>query len=295
MSEQPKISVIMSVHNGERFLSEAIDSIMVQSCKDFEFFITDDGSSDQTSTILARYAERYPQIRLFQNKKCKGLPASLNIMAKCAQGKYLARMDADDIAHQNRFEHQVKVMDGEPNIDVCFTGVNLMSEDGRMICARRVPSSFKTILALLPYVNYFTHPTAMLRKSSFKKVGGYNELFLLGQDWELWQRMVANGMRLRIINDTLLNYRINIHGSSMKLSYSSAKSGAFFEANILIQNGQRVRAISLLPELSAYECFEFFVRFLMPHSLFISLVKLRAKYSKTSPQQRLLEQENDKD
>ena len=136
MTNRPSLTVIMSVHNGERYLEAAIDSILAQSFTDFEFFVTDDGSSDRTSSILTNYAERHPQIRIFRNESSAGLPSCLNMMAGKARGKYLARMDADDIAHENRFEKQVEFMDCEPAIDVCFTNVNFMNEEGRIICAK---------------------------------------------------------------------------------------------------------------------------------------------------------------
>lgn len=292
MSENPKITVIMSVRNGERYLGAAIDSILAQSFTDFEFFITDDGSSDMTSSILTDYKERHPQISIFRNESSMGLPSCLNMMAGKARGKYLARMDADDLAHTNRFERQVAFMDRFSDIDVCFTNVNFMTEKGRIICARLVPSSSKSILELLPYVNYFAHPTAMLRNSSFKEIGGYNELFFKGQDWELWQRMVANGMRLEIIREVLLDYRLHTQGNSSQLSGSTMKSEAFSEANILVQNGCRPQALSLLHKLSFFECFELLVRFFMPWSLLFLFIKLRAKHSKNSPQRKLLEQGN---
>lgn len=292
MTNCPSISVLMSVYNGEKYLESAIRSILEQSHTDFEFFIVDDGSSDSTSSILAEYAERHPQMRIFRNENSMGLPSCLNMMAGHARGKYLARMDADDIAHRNRFERQVELMDRFSDIDVCFARVNLMNQEGRIICARSVPSSSSAILNLLPYVNYFAHPTAMLRTSSFRKIGGYNQFFLIGQDWELWQRMVAHGMRLEMVQEVLLDYRLHTQGSSSKLSGSAMKSEAFFEANILIQNGRRFRALSLLRKLSFFEYFEFFVRFFMPQPLFLFLVKLRARYSKSSPQQKLYGQGN---
>ena len=292
MPENPKITVIMSVRNGEKYLEAAIDSILAQSFPDFEFFITDDGSRDETSSILTNYAECHPQIRIFRNESSIGLPSCLNMMAGKARGKYLARMDADDISHENRFERQVEFMNRFVDIDVCFANVNFMNEEGRIICARVVPSSSKSILKLLPYVNYFAHPTAMLRTTSFREIGGYDELFLKGQDWELWQRMVAQGMRLDIIREVLLDYRLHAQGNSSQLSGSNMKSDAFSEANILIQNRSKLQALSLLHKLSFFECFELLVRFLMPRGLFLFLIRLRVKYSKHSPQRTLLEQGN---
>jgi len=295
MNEQPQITVILSVLDGERFLNAALDSILTQSFQDFEFLITDDGSSDLTATILNDYADRHNNIRLFRNNNSLGLPRCLNMMAKKARGKYLARMDADDIAHVHRFKRQIELMENRPDLDVCFTDVDFMTEDGRIICARKTPSTITAILDMLPLISYFTHPTAFFRHSSFKKAGGYNELWLKGQDWELWQRMANAGMRMEILEETLLDYRLNMTGSSLRLlSGSAAKSEKYLEANILAQNGQKIRALSLFSALSFLERLNLFARVLMPQSLFFFLVKVRAKYLSNSPQKRLLAQINSK-
>ena len=215
------------------------------------------------------------------------------MMAKIARGKYLARMDADDIAHVHRFKRQIEFMENRPDIDVCFTNVNFINDEGRFICARKTPSTIAATLDILPFINYFAHPTAFFRHSSFKMIGGYNELWLKGQDWELWQRMANAGMRMEIIGETLLDYRLNMTGSSLRLlSGSGAKSEMFLEANILAQNGQRIRALSLLPTLPFFERWELVVRALMPQKLFFILVKIWAKYSKNSVQNKLLAQVN---
>lgn len=292
MTNHPSITVIMSVRNGEKYVEAAIDSILEQSYTDFEFFIMDDGSCDNTLSIITSYAKCSSQIRVFHNKTSQGLPTCLNSMAGHARGKYLARMDADDIAHENRFERQVEFMNLKPDVDVCFANVNLMDDEGQIVCARKVPSSSKSILKLLPYINYFAHPTALLRTSSFREIGGYDDLFFHGQDWELWQRMVSNGMRLEMINEILLDYRLNMQGNSMKLSGSRRKSDAFFIGNILITNGKRMEALLMILRLPIFEIPEYFIRLIMPNFLFLAMVKIRAQASNSSVQVMLMKQKN---
>ena len=291
MKTCPKVTVIMSVRNAESYLRVAIESILDQSYKDFYFFVTDDGSEDETLNILKYYCEKNQNMRLFVNDKPLGLPKSLNAMAEAAETIYLARMDGDDFADPVRFERQLKVLESEPEVDACFTEINFMNEEGRVICRRKSPKSTSKIIKLLPYINYFAHPTAMLRASSLKKIGGYNERFLTGQDWELWQRMLSADMRFRTIPEALLNYRVHPKNNSGMLSRSSRKSEYFFEAALLMQNGSKLRALKLIPRLNIGELPEVFIRFFLPRYVYISLIKLRSKYSSNSPVKKLMSQD----
>ena len=291
MTTCPKVTVIMSVRNAESYLRVAIESILDQSYKDFYFFVTDDGSEDETLNILKYYCEKNQNMRLFVNDKPLGLPKSLNAMAEVAETIYLARMDGDDFADPVRFERQLKVLESEPEVDACFTEINFMNEEGRVICRRKSPKSTSKIIKLLPHINYFAHPTAMLRASSLKKIGGYNERFLSGQDWELWQRMLSADMRFRTIPEALLNYRVHPKNNSGMLSRSSCKSEYFFEAALLMQNGSKLRALKLIPRLNIGELPEVFIRFFLPRYLYIILIKLRSKYSSNSPVKKLMSQD----
>ena len=291
MSKEPKISVIMSVRDGGEFLKSAIESILSQSYKDFEFLIANDGSVDNTVEILSEYAQLDSRIHIFNNEKSIGLPASLNILAQSARGCYLARMDADDISLKERLEIQFDYMERKISVDACFGSVNLITHEGIFLCMKWLPRDMNKVVKLLPYINCFAHPTAMIRASSFHKVGGYNELYLKGQDWDLWKRMVAESMRLEIIREVMLNYRLNQYGNSADLSSSSHKSKEFFEANILIQNGHRLKALSLLKSISIFEQPAIILRFCTPMHLFRFLVKIKAKYFYKSAQKILMDQQ----
>ncbi len=109
MKEKPRVTVLMSVYNGEKYLREAIDSILNQTFKDFEFLIIDDGSTDSSADIIRSYTDF--RIRLIQNEKNIGLTRSLNKGLKLAKGEYIARMDVDDISLPIRFEKQVSFLD----------------------------------------------------------------------------------------------------------------------------------------------------------------------------------------
>ena len=122
---QPKVSVVMSAYNGERYLREAVESILNQTFNDFEFIIIDDGSTNSTGQILSSYAAQDPRIVLIRNRENIGLTKSLNKGLALARGEYIARMDADDVSLPNRFSEQVCSDDG--------TFASRETEDGGII------------------------------------------------------------------------------------------------------------------------------------------------------------------
>lgn len=290
MTHTPAISVIMSVRNNGDTLTTAIKSVLTQSIDDFEFLIMNDGSTDNTADILAGLADGDKRIVLFSNEKTQGLPTSLNMLASRARGRYLARMDGDDKCHPERFERQLSLMEASKDIDVCFTIVNLMSHNGEFICTKWIPKKVSTILACMPYINFFAHPTAMMRKSSFEIVGGYNAVFQRGQDWELWMKMIAHKMSFGYVREALLDYRLNKNGNSSALSKSSVKSDYFQRANILIQNKNRLKSIPWILRCQRLEFLELLVRFFMPTFLFLFMLKVRTFYSPNAGSNRLLSQ-----
>ena len=128
MSEavQPKISVVMPAYNAENYIREAIDSILAQTFRDFEFLIIDDGSTDHTVEIIRSYSDS--RIRLYQNERNMGVAATLNRGLDLARGEYIARMDADDISLPERFAKQAAYMDAHPDVAVCGSNIILFSE-----------------------------------------------------------------------------------------------------------------------------------------------------------------------
>jgi glycosyltransferase involved in cell wall biosynthesis len=178
----------MSVYNGEKYLREAIDSILNQTFKDFEFLIIDDGSTDSSAEIIRSYTDS--RIRLIQNEKNIGLTRSLNKGLKLAQGEYIARMDADDISLPERLKKQVKYLDNHPEIGVLgtrFFEIDMNGNVRREIC---IPLDKRNIEKQLYRVNCFCHSSTMMRMSCIKKVGLYDETLKYAQDYELWLRMI---------------------------------------------------------------------------------------------------------
>ena len=147
-NDRPEISVIMSVFNGEKYFSEAIESILNQTFTNFEFLVIDDCSKDDSFNILNTYAEKDSRIRLFRNNKNQGLANSLNILVKKTKGKLVARMDADDISLPDRLEKQYKYCMNDPKLAICGTYIEMFGDIVEMK-PRKLPLKHEDIEANL--------------------------------------------------------------------------------------------------------------------------------------------------
>lgn len=133
IKKEPKISVVMSVYNGERYLGEAVESIFNQTFSDFEFIIINDGSTDRTPEILTEIDD--PRAKVI-NQPNRGLTASLNRAIRLAKGEYIARMDADDISEPTRLERQVEVLDRDPDVVLVACWYEVIDEKGNFLAHR---------------------------------------------------------------------------------------------------------------------------------------------------------------
>lgn len=202
----PSISVIMSVHNGAKFLSEAVESILGQTYTDFEFIIVDDASIDESVQILADFAAADKRIILLRNESKRGLAASLNL-ALAAAAPLVVRMDADDISLPGRLALQKKLMDEHPEVAVLGGGVRFLDnygvETGEWILSG---TSEEIKDNLLEYGPPFAHSSVIMRKEALLDVGGYREIFPCAQDYDLWLRM-AERFSLATHSEVILCYR----------------------------------------------------------------------------------------
>jgi len=159
------ISVIMAVFNGEKYISEAIDSILCQTYLKFEFIIINDCSNDQTYAILESYEKKDARLIIYRNNKNLGLTKSLNIGLKLSKGKYIARMDADDISHPTRFAKQVSFMGKHPETGILGTAYEVIDEEGKLIHCSSQPTEDEGIRWQTLFHNSFCHPSIIVRKS----------------------------------------------------------------------------------------------------------------------------------
>jgi glycosyltransferase involved in cell wall biosynthesis len=185
----PKVSVVMSAYNAEKFLEEAVESILRQIFIDFEFLIVDDASTDKTSSILKNFSYKDPRIKIITNEENIGLTKSLNKALGLSRGEYIARMDADDVSYPNRLEDQVRFLDSHSDIGIVGGAANSMDEHGTVTGEIHYPTQSKELKRILINYNPFIHSTLMFRSSVLKKAGGYNEKFHYAQDHELLLRI----------------------------------------------------------------------------------------------------------
>jgi hypothetical protein len=203
----PVVSVAMSVFNGERFLREAVESILNQTFRDFEFIIINDGSTDGTAAMLDSYAGSDSRVRVYHQEN-KGLIESLNRGCGLAQGKYIARMDADDIAVKDRLQWQIEFMERHTEIGVVGGAVEIIDSAGRAFYSSRHPVTDEQIKSTVLQHCPFTHAAVMIRKEALLSVGGYRGLFVDAEDYDLWLR-IAERWGLANLEAVVVKYRIH--------------------------------------------------------------------------------------
>lgn len=219
---QPLISVVMPVFNGQEYIHSAIESILGQSCADFEFIIIDDGSTDNTAQIVKKFQEIDSRIILISRAN-KGLSRSLNEGIDLASGALIARMDADDIALSERFKNQLAWLK-LTGADICGSWIECFG--GGSSAVYRHPQSDVAIKTGLLFGCLLAHPTVMIKAPLIKALK-YDSDWNRAEDYELWTRIALAGAKFTNIPEVLLRYRVH---SSQVSTASSA------EQKLLSQN-----------------------------------------------------------
>lgn len=203
----PIVSVVMSVYNGERFLREAVESILDQSFLEFEFIIINDGSTDFTAEMLDSYQKNDPRVHVYHQEN-RGLVESLNRGCGLAQGSYIARMDADDISVKNRLMWQVDFMEKHPEVGVLGGAAEIIDTTGNSLRTAANPIEDHEIRYALLDDCPVWHPTVLMRKDVFVSVGGYRKVVFGAEDYDLWLR-IADHYQLANLEAVLLHYRLH--------------------------------------------------------------------------------------
>lgn len=237
--KRPKVSVVMSVHNGEKYLQQSIDSIVNQSFLDYEFIIINDGSIDNTQRILEENAEKDSRIRILKHNNI-GLTKSLNIGIKNATSYLIARQDADDVSHLNRLAIQYDLMHSSNDVVLC--GSNGIKRYGSSRKEVIMPTIFSSdnIHEKLFARNPFVHTSVMFRKQVFNKVGKYNEQFIMAQDFELWMRMSKCG-RIHYFDKPLVVRRV--HDEMISRNFKIKQFKYIMKARIINHNNNYLMLI----------------------------------------------------
>ncbi|MGV3216514.1 glycosyltransferase family 2 protein [Clostridium perfringens] len=203
------VSVVMSVYNGEKYLKESIESILNQTYKNFEFIIINDGSSDGSERIINEYRKKDSRIKIINNIKNKGLIYSLNKGIEESSGKYIARMDADDIALTNRLEKQVEFMESNPELVMSGTEAYFFI-DGLKLIKRKYNAIIdeNKIKATLIFSSCFVHPTVIMRRDILIDNNlRYKEEYKHAEDYGLWCE-ISSKYKVSNLEEPLLKYRV---------------------------------------------------------------------------------------
>lgn len=208
MQSDPLISVVMPVYNGRRYLAEAMDSILAQTVRDFEFICVDDGSTDDSAAIISEYSKRDARVRLFSRPNT-GVWKALNDGIEASRGRLIARMDADDVSLPNRFEKQLAFLEAHPEVVAVGCPVLVMDADGAPL--REMPDpprwTHEEIDAahLTGGGQVFFHPALIFRRSALERIGLYRN-WPAAQDLDLFLRLAEIG-KLANVREILLKYR----------------------------------------------------------------------------------------
>ena len=207
MNVEPTVSVILPVWNGQRFLAEAIDSMTRQTLDAVEVLVVDDGSTDRTRPIALELARRDPRVLVIALAHA-GLAHALNAGIQMARGRYLARMDADDISCPSRLEKQVAFLDADPGCVAVGCDLDVIDEAGEPIGALAFPREHREIVDALISRGALSlaHPAVVMRTDACLAVGGYRAVTFPGGETDLWLRLSSVG-RLANLPEPLLRYR----------------------------------------------------------------------------------------
>ena len=188
-NEVPRVSVILPVYNCEKFLLDAIESILNQTYSDFELLVIDDASTDGTRSILMGQSDH--RIRVLRNERNRGIPFCRNLGVREAKGEYIFPMDADDVAVANRVEVQVQYLEENLNTYLVGSNVIIIDENGRELRQESFPQTNRDIMKTIFVHNPFVHSTVAIRATAFRECGLYDERFPMGEDYELFLRLAS--------------------------------------------------------------------------------------------------------
>lgn len=206
----PLVSVVMPVHNAERFLREAIASVLAQTHPSLELVLVDDGSSDGSWEIAKELARQDPRVRVFQNAQNLGIVKTRNraFLEADPKSRYLAVLDSDDVCLPDRLAKQVAFLEAHPDHGIVGGHTLIIDAQGTVIGQRLYPTSHEQIARVITRYNPIAQPTVMIRRSALEAVGPYDERYPRCQDYELWLRIAAR-YKLANLDAFTLKYRVS--------------------------------------------------------------------------------------
>jgi teichuronic acid biosynthesis glycosyltransferase TuaG len=210
MAHEPKVSVILTVRNGERHIHAAIESIIAQTLKDWELIIIDDGSSDQTAAIIETFANANTRIKLIRTPGV-GRAVALNMALERAQAPYVANIDVDDPSHPQRLDILVNAMESASLYAVIGTRSLYLVEDEQprwQIYSALEPAEIRDVTKTLARYNPISHSSVIMRTDALRNVNGYRTL-RSSLDYDLWTRLAQAGYKLGVLSTVLASKRLH--------------------------------------------------------------------------------------
>jgi hypothetical protein len=235
LGRPPRVSVVLPVHKSEAYVGAAVESILAQSFGDWELLAADDGLSHATSAILQSFAARDARVKVVL---AAGAPfvAKLSRGVALSQAGLVARMDADDIAHPDRFARQVAFLDAHPEVAVVGSAVALIDAHGHALRDVQYPESPAAVAALLATGSALAHPSVMMRRAAVLAVGSYRSAYEYAEDYDLWLR-IAERYKLANLPERLLLYRQ--HADKLSNAFAGQQALATRVAQFAAQRRRR--------------------------------------------------------
>jgi glycosyltransferase involved in cell wall biosynthesis len=199
------VSVVLPVRNGERFVREAIESILRQTYADLEVVVVDDGSTDGTVEVVTSLGD--DRLRALR-QEAAGLVVALQRGVAEARAAFVARMDADDVSEPERIERQVELLRLRPRAGMVATWVAVIDEDGREVRHEVLPEAHEDLVRRLLLRNPFQHGSVLMRRDALEEVGGYRADYGANEDYDLWRRL-ARSWELACVPEVLYRYRVH--------------------------------------------------------------------------------------
>lgn len=261
------LSVILPFYNAQDFLAESIASIKEQTYSDFEVICIDDGSTDDSLVTLARAISGDNRFKVISREN-KGLIASLNEGISIAKGKYIARMDADDICLKDRFKTQLAVFERSPKCAVVGSSYQYIDINGFFLKSRILPSSNKLICFLMDFGSPLCHPSVMFNRELLAEHLYYDVNSRYCEDYELWLRLRSKGFVFFNVAKPLLKYRLLDSSVSRKYSVEQYESSIRLLEKYCYFVHSYDEACKLFDSPSCFSSFKFFVRILFRGDFF---------------------------
>jgi glycosyltransferase involved in cell wall biosynthesis len=224
----PKVSVVMPVYNAEKFLRESLDSILRQTFEDFEVIIINDGSTDDSKSIINEYQKRDDRI-IVHHQKNHGVVYTANRAIQMAKGEYIARMDADDVSFPDRFLQEVEILDRHPKTVLVCSSFEVFDSNGEFRYRDLVPPNTEDIKRALYLRNPIANGSTMVRKKALEEAGLFDEVF--AEDFHMWMKLINKG-DFEGTGTVLYRWRMNPNGLTLSNNSLSIHQGKNYINNL---------------------------------------------------------------